>query len=58
MTLKVDKVLQKLDEAMGKLQSMEQDLALQMGKYESIGDLEDKVDELEKRVKILERGNL
>lgn len=38
----------------GKLNKMEEEFTLQMGKYESINDLEDRIDDLEKRVKRIE----
>ena len=44
----------KLDEVMGKLNSMEKEFTLQMGKYEQINELEDRVDMLEKRVEKLD----
>ena len=53
MTLNED-VLEKLDAVMGKLRDMEQEFILQMGKYEHIGDIEEKIEELEKRVHKLE----
>jgi len=49
---------EKLDEVMGKLNSMEKEFTLQMGKYEQIGELEDRIDMLEKRVKKLEQPTL
>lgn len=43
-----------IDTVMKELKSMRDEFTLQMGKYESINDLEDRIDDLEKRVKKLE----
>lgn len=46
--------MEKLDKVMGKLKGMEEEFTLQMGKYEQIGELEDKIEQLERRVIKLE----
>ena len=51
-------IVEKLDEVMGKLRGMEEEFTLQMGKYELIGELEDRIDILEKRTEKLEHQNI
>lgn len=54
MTFPDDILPEKIDQMIGKLNKIEEEFTLQMGKYESINDLEDRVDNLEKRVEKLE----
>jgi len=54
MTFSSDTLPEKIDQMIGKLNKMEEEFTLQMGKYESINDLEDRIDDLEKRVQKLE----
>lgn len=58
MTSPDQTIIVKLDEVMGKLRTMEEEFTLQMGKYELIGELEDKIDTLEKRIEKLETPNI
>lgn len=51
-------VIEKMDAVMGKLKTMEEEFTLQMGKYESINDLEDQVEDHEKRLQKLEHPSL
>ena len=53
-----DAVVEKLDKVMGKLEGMEQEFTLQMGKYSQIGDLEERIEDLENRVKKIEQTKL
>lgn len=50
-----DELMEKLDAVMGKLQKMEEEFTLQMGKYTQINDLIDQIENLEKRIEKLER---
>jgi len=43
-----------LDELMSEVKSMREEFSLQIGKYSEINDLEDRIDNLEKRVQKLE----
>ena len=54
MTLSNDKLAEKIDEMIGKLNKIEEEFTLQMGKYEEINDIEERIEELEKKVKKLE----
>ncbi len=50
-----DDILQKLDKVMGELQNMQEEFTLQMGKYEKIGELEERVELLEEKINKLEQ---
>lgn len=54
MNVSNEDLMEQLDKVMGKLRSIEDEFTLQMGKYENIGDLENKIEELERRIKKLE----
>ncbi len=58
MNISQDDLSEKLDKVMGKLSAMEEEFTLQMGKYEHIGDLEDQIEELDKRLKKLELSTI
>ena len=56
---KSDKTLDDmLDEVMHEMKDMRDEFSLQMGKYEQINELEDRIDDLEKRVKKIEEVKL
>ena len=57
MTSSDQNIIEKLDEVMGKLRAMEEEFTLQMGKYESINDLENRIEFLESTVKKLEQSS-
>lgn len=43
-----------LDQLMNEIKSMREEFTLQIGKYQQIGELEDRIDDLEKRIKKIE----
>ncbi len=58
MSVSNEELSEKLDKVMGKLNAMEEEFTLQMGKYENINDLEDQIDAHDKRLKKLEHPTL
>lgn len=58
MSVSNDQLMEKPDKVMGKLMGMEEEFTLQMEKYEIIGELENRIEDLDQRLQKLETRSL